>query len=120
MSYSHVPNLDCGRQSLSSEMLWNGQACCDAAFLFIGSVLKGSTESCSNYAELIDHAFRPCRLAFRADDARNRHWSTIAISIEGRLPEFDCTVPSVSCPKLVDHGLTGMYGPPLCRKRKMR
>jgi len=39
-------------------MLWNGQACCEAAFLFIGSAMESCIECCSNYAQLIDHAFR--------------------------------------------------------------
>jgi len=44
--------------ALSSEMLWNGQACCEAAFLFIGSAMKGCIKCCSRYAQLIDPAFR--------------------------------------------------------------
>jgi hypothetical protein len=39
-------------------MLWNGQACCEAAFLFIGSAKESCIECCSSYAQLIDHAFR--------------------------------------------------------------
>jgi hypothetical protein len=40
-------------------MLWNGQACCEAAFLFIGSAMESCIEGCSScYAQLIGHAFR--------------------------------------------------------------
>jgi hypothetical protein len=43
---------------LSSEMLWNGQACCEAAFLFIDSATENCIECRSSYAWLTDQAFR--------------------------------------------------------------
>jgi hypothetical protein len=39
-----------GRRALSSEMLWNGQACCEAAYFFIGSVVKSDIKNGSNDA----------------------------------------------------------------------
>jgi hypothetical protein len=44
--------------TLSSEMLWNGQACCEADFLFVGSALESGIKCCRSYAKLLDHAFR--------------------------------------------------------------
>jgi len=41
---------------LSSEMLWNGQACCEAAFLFVGSAMESCIECCSGYAQLVNSA----------------------------------------------------------------
>jgi hypothetical protein len=41
-----------GRRAWSLEMLWNGQACCEAAYFFIGSVVKSHIKNCCNYAGL--------------------------------------------------------------------
>jgi hypothetical protein len=57
MFYSHGAILTAGAD-LSSEMLRNGLACCEAVFLFIRSVIENCIECCSGYAQLIDHAFR--------------------------------------------------------------
>jgi hypothetical protein len=35
-------------------MLSNGQACCEAAFLFIGSAMESCIECCSSYAQLFN------------------------------------------------------------------
>jgi hypothetical protein len=43
---------------LSSEMLRNGQGCCEAAFLLIGSETENGIECCSSYAWPTDQAFR--------------------------------------------------------------
>jgi hypothetical protein len=55
----------------SFEMLRNGQACCEAAFLLIDPAIESRVGSCGNYAQLIDHAFQPAPVAARIIKRQN-------------------------------------------------
>jgi hypothetical protein len=76
-------------------MLWNGQARCEAAFLFIASVIEICIDCCSSYAQLIDHVFRHADLNPAPSMCEISTGRTIAISIG--LVERDWAIRDVNC-----------------------